>query len=180
MFSDHHTFYLCFPGYFFDLNDGQKLKEPVYENKTWTYLLKVIEKVVALRLTDYLCDNDLIESLQSAYKEHHSCETALLRVHNDILKSIDNEQCVVLLQLDLSAAFDTVDHKILLHRLRSSFGIKGKALAWLQSYLTDLSQSVQIDGFTSSVRPLRFSVPQGSVLGPLLYLLYTTPLDDLI
>ena len=144
------------------------------------FLSKVIEKVAAMRLTNYLCDNDLNESLQSAYKKHHSCETALLRVQNDILKSIDDKQCVVLLLLDLSAAFDTVDHKILLHTLRSRFGIKGKALSWLQSYLTDRSQSVQIDGFTSSVRPLRFGVPQGSVLGPLLYLLYTAPLGDLI
>ena len=124
-----------------------------------------------MRLTDYLCDKDLNESLQYAYKKHHSCETALLRVQNDILKSIDNKQCVVLLLLDLSAAFDT-SHKILLHRLRSRFGTKEKALAWLQSYLTDRSQSVQIDGFTSSVRPLRFGIPQGSVLGPLLYLLF--------
>ena len=131
------------------------------------FLSKVIEKVAAMRLTNYLCDNDLNESLQSAYKKHHSCETALLRVQNDILKSIDDKQCVVLLLLDLSAAFDTVDHKILLHRLRSRFGIKGKALSWLQSYLTDRSQSVQIDGFTSSVRPLGFGVPQGSVLDPL-------------
>ena len=98
----------------------------------------------------------------------------------NILKSIDDKQCVVLLLLDLSAAFDTVDHKNLLHRLRSRFGIKGKAPSWLQSYLTDRSQSVQIDGFTSSVRPLRFGVPQSSVLGPLLYLLYTAPLNDLI
>ena len=103
------------------------------------FLSKVIEKVAAMRLTDYFCDNDLNESLQSAYKKHHSCETALLRVQNDILKSIDNKQCVVLLLLDLSAAFDTVDHKILLQRLRSRFGIRGKALAWLQSYLTDRS-----------------------------------------
>ena len=98
----------------------------------------------------------------------------------NILKSIDDKQCVVLLLLYLSAAFDAVDHKNLLHRLRSRFGIKGKAPSWLQSYLTDRSQSVQIDGFTSSVRPLRFGVPQGSVLGPLLYLLYTAPLGDLI
>ena len=74
---------------------------------------KVIEKVAAMRLTNYFCDNDLNESLQSAYKKHHSCEIALLRVQNDILKSIDDKQCVVLLLLDLSAAFDTVDHKIL-------------------------------------------------------------------
>ena len=68
----------------------------------------------------------------------------------------------------------------LLHRLRSRFGVKGKALSWVQTYLTDRPQSVQIDGFTSSVRPLRFGVPQGSLLGPLLYLLYTAPLGDLI
>ena len=123
------------------------------------FLSKVIEKVATMRLTNYLCDNDLNESLQSAYKKHHSCETALLRVQNDILKSIDDKQCVVLLLLDLSAAFDSVDRKLLLHRLRSRFGIKGKALSWLQSYLTDRSQSVQIDGFASSVRPLRFGVP---------------------
>ena len=126
---------------------------------------KVIEKTAATRLTNYLCDNDLNESLQYAYQEHHSCETALLRVQNDILKSIDVKQCVVLLLLDLSAGFDTVDHKILLHRLRSRFGIKGKALSWLQSYLTDRSQSVQIDGFTSSARPLRFGVPPGVRVG---------------
>ena len=126
-----------------------------------------------------MCDNDLNESLPSACKKHHSCETALLCVENDILKSIDNKQCFILLLLDLLAAFDTVDHKILLHRLRSRFGIKGKALAWLQSYVTDRSQSAQIDGFTSSVHPLRFGVPQRSMLGPLLYLLYTAPLSDL-
>ena len=81
-----------------------------------------------MRLRDCLCDNDLNESLQTAYKKHHSCETALLLVQNDILKSIDNEQYVVLLLLDLSAAFDTVDHKILLQRLRSRLGTRGKAL----------------------------------------------------
>ena len=92
-----------------------------------------------MRLRDCLCDNDLNESLQTAYKKHHSCETVLLRVQNDILKSINNKQCVVLLLLDLSAAFDTVDHKILLQRLRSRLGTRGKALDWLQSYLTDRS-----------------------------------------
>ena len=137
------------------------------------FLSQVIEKAAAIRLMNYLCDNDLYESLQSAYKKHHSCDTVLLHVQNVILKLIDDKQCVVLLLLDLSAAFDTANHKILLHRLRFRFGIKGKALLWLQSYLTDCSQSVQINGLTSSARPLRFGVPQGSVLGVLLYLLYT-------
>ena len=95
-----------------------------------------------MRLTDYLCDNDLNESLQSAYKKHHSCETALLRVQNDILKSIDNKQCVVLLMLDLSAAFDTVNHKILLHRLRSRFVVnkfKSKLKTFLFKRVYELS-----------------------------------------
>ena len=89
-----------------------------------------------------MCDNDLNESLQSAYKKHHSCETALLRVQNDILKSIDDKQCVVLLLLDLSAAFDTVNHKILLHRLRSRFVVnkfKSKLKTFLFKRVYELS-----------------------------------------
>ena len=93
-----------------------------------------------MRLTDYLCDNDLNESLQFAYKKHHSCETELVRVQNDILKSIDNKQCVALLLLDPSAAFDTVNHKILLHGLRSRFVVnkfKSKLKAFLFSEFTN-------------------------------------------
>ena len=100
------------------------------------FLSKVIEKVAAMRLWDYLCENDLNETFQSAYKQQHSCETALLRVQNDVLKSVDNKQCVILLLLDLSAAFDTVDHGILLHRLRSKVGHnrKGVCVASVLSY----------------------------------------------
>ena len=144
------------------------------------FLSKVMEKVAAARLWDYLCENDLNEIFQSAYKKHHSCETALTRVQNDILTAIDNKQCVALVLLDLSAAFDTVDHKILLHRLQYKFGIKGKAYEWFRSYLTGRTQSVRIDGTDSSVCPLTCGLPQGSVLGPLLFLLYTSPLGDLI
>ncbi|XP_067030517.1 uncharacterized protein [Acropora muricata] len=106
---------------------------------------KIIEKVVAVRLNRYLEENNLNEPLQSAYKQYHSCETALVRVQNDILLSIGKQPCVVLLLLDLSAAFDTVDHGILLQGLSTNFGIKGKALDWFTSYLTDRSQFVQID-----------------------------------
>jgi hypothetical protein len=85
-----------------------------------TFLSKAIEKVVAICLTDYLNNNNLHEHLQSAYKLYHSCETALVKVQNDIISSIDQQDCVVLLLLDLSSAFDTVDHQILLNRLSST------------------------------------------------------------
>ena len=133
---------------------------------------KLIEKSVAAQLVQYIDDNNLDEKLQSAYKKLHSTETALLRVHDDILRAVDHSCSVVLLLLDLSAAFDTVDHGLLLQRLNTRFGIKGKVLAWFKSYLTDRSQFVSINGSSSSQSNLMFGVPQGSGLGPILYLLY--------
>ena len=121
----------------------------------------------------------LLEPLQSAYKQHHSTETALLLVHNDILTALDSGQIVLLVLLDLSAAFDTIDHEILLKRL-SDLGIKGTPLKWLCSYLTDRFQSVTVNGKMSLAQLLRFGVPQGSVLGPLLFTIYISPLGQII
>ena len=78
-----------------------------------------------------------MEPLQSAYRPHHSTETALLKVKTDILKAMDNQEVACLVLLDLSAAFDTVDHKILLERLENYFGITGTTLRWIRSYLTN-------------------------------------------
>ena len=87
---------------------------------------------------------------------------------------------VLLLLLDLSAAFDTVDHSTLLLRLRTRFGVKGSALAWFESYLAFRKYYVQVEGYKSSPRSLDSGVPRGSVLGPLLYVLYSSPVPDII
>lgn len=117
---------------------------------------------------------------QSAYRQFHSCETALIRVQNDILREIDGNSGVILLLLDLSAAFDTVDHTILLRRMSSKFGIKGDALNWFMSYLSDRTQTVYVNGATSDSYDVVCGVPQGSVLGPILYLIYTSPIGDIL
>ena len=144
------------------------------------FLSKLIERVVAKRLLAHQNGNDLQEVLQSAYKEGHSTETALTKVQNDILHALDNKQVVLLILLDLSAAFDTIDHSILLKRLSDRMGITGNALAWIRSYLQDRCQYVQVGGECSASTPLKYGVPQGSVLGPILFSMYTTSLGDVI
>ena len=113
---------------------------------------KVIEKAVSAQLTDHVRTHHLEEWFQSAYKIHHSTETALVKVHNDILRAIDDNRSLLLLLLDLSAAFDTVDHSTLLLRLRTRFGVKGSALAWFESYLASRKYYVQVEGYKSSLR----------------------------
>ena len=117
---------------------------------------------------------------KSAFTGFLSTETVLVKVQNDILCAIDQQQSVILLLLDLSAVFNTVDHELLISRLRTRFGIKGNALRWLESYLQDRKQFVQVDAARSASKDLQCGVPQGSVLGLLLYLLYTAPLGDII
>ncbi|XP_072039542.1 uncharacterized protein [Amphiura filiformis] len=97
-----------------------------------------------------MLDNELYGSRQSAYRKHFSTETALVRVQNDILRAVDQRSDVVLVLLDLSAAFDTVDHQILLRRLRDRYGVHGKALAWCTSYLCNRQQSVVIGDSVSA------------------------------
>ena len=101
------------------------------------FIGKVTEKVAANHLISHMSDQGIGEKFQSSYEELHSSETALLRVNNDILRALDNGQCVVLILLDLSAAFDTIDHGILLERLVRYVGVTGSALQWFQNYLAD-------------------------------------------
>ena len=95
------------------------------------YLSKIIEHFVSVRIISHLTGNSLWDKMQSAYRAMHSTESALLRVHNDILSSIDSGKMVALALLDLSAAFDTIDHKILRQRLKDKFSMGGIALKWI-------------------------------------------------
>ena len=145
-----------------------------------SFMSKVIEKVVAVRINEYIHNHGLIPKFQSAYRSCHSTETALLRVHNDIVHLVSKKKTVMLVLLDLSAAFDTIDNTILVKRLESYFGVRGSALEWLRSYMNDRSMSISLDNNYSKPVPVLFGVPQGSILGPLLYTMYTAPLGDII
>ncbi len=131
-------------------------------------------------MEDHLSKYNLIDPLQSAYCKRHSTETALLKVHHDIAKALDEGESVVLIILDLLAAFDTIDHKILLRRLKHHYGLSGTVLEWVRSYLKDRRQMVSIQGCESAEKVLDFSVPQGSGLGPRYYCLYAKPVSAII
>ena len=140
---------------------------------------KLIERVVTKHLTEHIADHNLIKPMQLHSGLTNSTESALVHVKTDILASMDKQEVVCLVLLDLSAAFDTFDQSILLHRLESIFGITGTVLDWIRSYLTGRSQTVVIGDTKLEPILLTFGVPRGSVLAPILFTLYTCPLDEI-
>ena len=141
------------------------------------FLSKLIEKSVQRQLTKHLEYHNLHAQHQSGYRSNHSCETATLTIYNDLLCISDLKSKVILLLLDLSAAFDTVNHRLLLSKLKHEFGFIGSVLDWFESYLNNRSFTVTIDKSRSKRCFLRIGVPQGSILGPILFILYTKELN---
>ena len=157
---------------------------PVFKNfipvSNLAFISKLVETVVVKQLQHYLNCNNLFPVFQSAYRQNHSTETALLKVMNDILLNMNNQCVTLLILLDLRAAFDTVNHDTMLRRLEYTFGIQGKALSWFASYLSGRTQRIMINESKSKPFSLECGVPQGSCLGPLLFTLYTSELFEII
>ena len=161
-----------------------KLDKNIVENyrpvSNLSFLSKLIERVVMNQLLHYLTINNLWPLYQSGFRKFHSTETALLQVCSDLYAAMDT-QCVSLLALlDMSAAFDCVDHNLLLEKLSSNYGLSNVVVSWFKSYLLGRTQQIFYNGRLSQIQPVLFGVPQGSVLGPILFLLYTAEIFSVV
>ena len=145
-----------------------------------SFLSKIIERVVAREFLNYLKMNNLLPMFQSGYRHHHSTETALLHVLSQLFASADSQNVSLLAFLNMSAAFDCVDHDILLKKLSSNFGVTGTVKSWFKTYLVGRTQQVSFLNELSDKIVMTYGVPQGSVLGPILFLLYTADVFTII
>ena len=145
-----------------------------------SFLSKLVERVAAVRISAHIESQQLLPSCQSAYRAHHSTETAIVAVHDDLVRSIDSSDICALVVLDVSAAFDTVDHQSLLQVLSRRFAVADTALNWYKSYLSQCTQTFSVNDQMSGPHSVSCSIPQGSVLGPLKFAAYAKDLDDVI
>ena len=150
-------------------SDEKKNYRPV---NNLVFFSKLIERVVSRRLNSHLKTNGLQNDKQFAYKKHHNTETMMVGLVDEALEGFEEGRCTVIVFLDLSAAFDTIDHEKLLTLLSEEIGISGTALQWFRSFITGRSQQVRIDNHYSEILEVLFGTPQGSVLGPEIFSLY--------
>ena len=144
------------------------------------FIAKILETLGLSQVSSYLNSHNHYNTCQSAYLPGHSTETALLEAVNDMFLSLNKGNISVLALLDLFSAFDTIDHPILVHHLHTEFGFTDAVLQWFSSYLTDRTHYVFLSNHCSAFTPVRSGVPQGSVLGTILFTMYIKPLSAII
>ena len=142
-------------------------------------LSKIIEKLAAFQINSYLEKHNLFDPNQSAYKKYFGCNTALLKITDDIMDAIDDSEITLLILLDFSKAFDTINHRLLLEKL-SILGFSFEARKWIESYLTDRFQKVIANEDSSTFVHIKNGVPQGSILGPLLFNIFISDMRQYV
>ena len=142
-------------------------------------LSKILERIVFNQLISYLNENNLLHPNHHAYRAEHNTSTALIQMYDSWLQAVEAGELAGVCLLDMSAAFDVVDHTLLIQKL-SLYGLDDDSLSWIRSYLSGRSQSVIIEGCLSKLLQVETGVPQGSILGPLFYTLFTNELPEVI
>ena len=131
-------------------------------------LSKILERHVTKSLTNYLNENNLIFKYQSAFRENHSTETALIKLTDELLFNMDNDKLTGMISIDFKKAFDLISHEILLQKLQM-YGLSDSAVKWFHSYLSDRQQCMKVNGCTSSLLPINQDIPQGTIVGSMLF-----------